>query len=962
MSFKKISEKKTIKNIVIQEFEHDKTGARHTHFVVEGGENAFNISFKTPVTDRKGLPHIIEHLILNGSKNFPVDNMFLKLSGRNFETMLNASTYNNYTSFYYASNVEEGYLNLSEIFLDAVLNPLLTEKSFLTEAFRYELNDENNLKFSGVVYNEMMGWVGKVREEQLMRTALGSHSSNEFAGGDPISIADVKYQDVLDFHKKYYNPSNAHVVTTGDISVEKIHNKLEKYFENFEKTQRVIIEPFEIKSRENYYEINHTGNDIVSSYILSPIGEFNEQLFKELTTVNSLIASELNIYFNENHKDLDFQGSQISRKANQMFFVGAFNLQLQEQNKNLGKYWRDALQHIVNSTVPKEKIETLFNNELAQIKSELKSSYANILNTNAVNAINEGFNPDVFWNSEKETLKNKKFFEQQGVVENLVKENILDAQKIIVSSIPDPDLIEKYNNKIKQKEEEISSLFSEEEKAIIANRINVLPSESGTSESLPKVHIDKRFKAKGISREGINRHVHNVNGASVIISSLENESEDASVLLKYRFLPRNEEELCFEIISQHLLSNTDNKEMDKKQTNIWRTSNIKGLTIGILERYNKESENTSLFSVASITGQKVNILEMLEKTLKLTTIQDIKNSDELMINLEKTLDGFESSSGEQLYKYAMQYSTKEMRNNIFGYYDDIKVLRKIREIVESLKSGETYYFDKFHEYYNSDRRKNNKVFEVNIQCNPEDTDNIINKLKNANVLGENIPFSTKDLEEFIKVDESKENTLLIADTSSGFVSLSYENPYVNNSVKEQAELSLTSALLRNILNDKLRVEQGVYSSFVMKNPDTISLFAYRTPNSLETLQTMKNIFKEIIENGVDDNIFESVKRQELTEFTSFKSKSEILTLINRDRAFSLEEEKNIQLDAILNFEKENALEMIEKIFLNNNNYTVAIADNAALLENAKEELKDFEVVMFPSQEIIKKQLSKKNKL
>lgn len=962
MSFKKISEKKTIKNIVIQEFEHEKTGARHTHFVVEGGENAFNISFKTPVSDKRGLPHIIEHLILNGSKNFPVDNMFLKLSGRNFETMLNASTYSNYTTFYYASNVEEGYLNLSEIFLDAVLNPLLTEKSFLTEAFRYELDEEKNLKFSGVVYNEMMGWVGKVMPEQLMRTALGNHSSNEYAGGDPISIADVKHQDVIDFHNKYYNPSNSHVVTTGDIAVEKIHTKLEKYFEKFEKTQRVIIEPFEINNRKDYYEINHTGNDVISSYVYSPIGEFDEKLFKKLNTVNSLIAHDLNIYFNENHTGLDFQGSQFTRKANQMFFLSAFNLQSEEQNKTLSEYWKKALQEIVNGSIPKERIETLFNNELANIKSELKSSYANKINTSAVSIINEGFDPDILLISEKETLEKKEYFEQPRVIQNLVEKHLLNSQVIVLSSIPDPDLIEKYNKNIKQKENEINSLFTEEEKIMIANRINILPAENGTSENLPKVHIDKRFKAKSISREGIVRDVKTINGAKVIISSLENESEDASVLLKYRFLPRNEEELCFEIISQHLLHNTDNKEMDKKQTNIWRTSNVKGLTIGILERYNKESENTSLFSIASIAGQKVNILEMLDKTLKLTTIQDIKNPNELRINLEKSIDGFESNSGDLLYQYAIQYSTKEMRNNIFGYYDEIKVLRKIKEMIESLKSGDTYYFDKFHEYYNSDIRKNNKVFEANIQCDPKDAKNIIEKLKNANVLGENIPFSTKDLNEFITIDEVKENTLLIADTSSGFVSLSYENPYVNNSIKEQAELGLTSALLKNILNDKLRVDQGVYSSFVIKNPDTVSLFAYRTPNSLETLETMKNIFQEIVENGIDDNMFESVKRQELTEFTAFKSKSEILTLINRDRAFSLEEERSIKLDAILNFEKEDVINMIQKVFLNNNNYTIAIADNSSLLEGEKVDLTNFEVVMFPSQEIVKNKLSKRNKL
>ena len=85
-------------------------------------------------------------------------------------------------------------------------------------------------------------------------------------------------------------------------------------------------------------------------------------------------------------------------------------------------------------------------------------------------------------------------------------------------------------------------------------------------------------------------------------------------------------------------------------------------------------------------------------------------------------------------------------------------------------------------------------------------------------------------------------------------------------------------------------------------------------------------------------------------------------MINRDRVFSLEEERSIRLDAILKFEKEDVMNMIKEVFLNNNNYTVAIADNSALLESGKVDLTNFEVVMFPSQEIVHHQLSKKNKM
>lgn len=961
MSFIKISEKKTIKDIIIQEFEHEKTGARHTHFVVEGGEKAFNISFKTPVEDRKGLPHIIEHLILNGSKNYPVDNMFLKLSDRNFETMLNASTSNNFTTFYYSSNVEEGYLNLSEVFLDAVLNPLLTEKGFLTEGFRYELDEEQNLKFSGVVYNEMMGWVGKTRGEHIFRTALGPHSENEFAGGDPISIADVKHQDILDFHEKYYRPSNAHVVTTGDVDVEKIHNKLDKYFDKFEKTQRVVFEPFNLTERKEYYQVNHTGNDVISTFLMSPLGVFEENRFKDLVILNNLLANDLNVYFQEKHPSLNYQGTQIFKHGNQMFTLTSFDLQTKEHIEKLKEYVNDAYVHLSKTSITEEIFDTFFNNALANIKSELKTSYANKINTEAVMNINKGFSCDFNLISAKEMLSQRAFFEQKGVISNMISDNFVGTKTITVSSIPDPDFIEKYNEKIKQKEIEINSVFTQDEKFAIAEKINTLPSLEGNSESLPKVNIDKTFKANKLNANGITNNISSVNGGKVNVVNLDNGSDDAVVKLKYNFIPSNEEEICFEIIALHLMEHSNNKGMDKQQTSVWRNQNIKSSNITIAEEHNKVNNLTSIFLLSQISGQKQNILELIEKASALQTIQEVKEQREFKEILEKIIQGFESASGNILYKYALTYAKKNMRNNLFDYYDEAKVLRKIKEMIQSLSDNDATYFNKFNEYYNSDKRNNNNVFEAEIQCDPKDNTSVLTLLKEKNIMGEQNRVSSVDLEKLITIDEKQKNTLLVADTSSAFVSLSYDNPYGVHDVKEQMLLNLTATVINTKLKDKLRVEQGVYSTFVMRDNDTVSLFAYRTPDSLETLDVMKNVFNEILIEGIDDAIFEDIKRKELTAFTKYTSKSEILALMNRQRALLVNEERELQVNTILNVKKEDLLDMIKMHFLNNENYSVCIADNSSILERDKINKEEFDIVMYPSQEIVTKKQSNKKK-
>jgi len=141
---------------------HRKSGARVLHlFSPSDSENCFAVTFPTPPPNDTGVPHILEHSVLGGSKKFPVREPFFEMVKMSMATFINAMTSQAYTVYPVASNVKKDFFNLAEVYLDAVFHPTMTEDTFRREG--HHLTLENNadlaspLKVSGIVYNEMKG-------------------------------------------------------------------------------------------------------------------------------------------------------------------------------------------------------------------------------------------------------------------------------------------------------------------------------------------------------------------------------------------------------------------------------------------------------------------------------------------------------------------------------------------------------------------------------------------------------------------------------------------------------------------------------------------------------------------------------------------------------------------------------------------------------------------------------------
>ena len=221
-------------NITIEHYEHIKTKALHYHIRSEHDEKAFLLAVRTMPHDSTGVAHILEHTALCGSERYPVRDPFFMMTRRSLNTFMNAMTSSDWTAYPFASQNDKDFYNLLDVYLDAVFFARLHELDFAQEGHRVELKDPQDpnspLEFKGVVFNEMKGamsspvsqlWQGISAE--LFPTTTYHYNS----GGEPENILDLSYEELLEFYRTHYHPSNAIIMTFGDLDLTDLQARMD---------------------------------------------------------------------------------------------------------------------------------------------------------------------------------------------------------------------------------------------------------------------------------------------------------------------------------------------------------------------------------------------------------------------------------------------------------------------------------------------------------------------------------------------------------------------------------------------------------------------------------------------------------------------------------------------------------------------------------------------------------------
>ena len=285
--------------------EHERTKAKIVAIETEDDNKVFSIGFRTPPKDSTGVAHIVEHTVLCGSRQFPVKDPFIELAKGSLNTFLNAMTYPDKTVYPVASCNEKDFQNLMHVYLDAVFYPNIynEEKIFKQEGWHYELEQEEGpLKYNGVVFNEMKGVFSspeQLLERKIQQSLFPNTTYGYESGGDPVDIPNLSYREYLDFHKKYYHPSNSYIYLYGDMDMaEKLEWMDKNYLSSFEylevdseiKKQKCFDRPAEMKAFYSLAEGESEEDKTYFSYNVVAGNSLDRELYIAFQVLNYVLV------------------------------------------------------------------------------------------------------------------------------------------------------------------------------------------------------------------------------------------------------------------------------------------------------------------------------------------------------------------------------------------------------------------------------------------------------------------------------------------------------------------------------------------------------------------------------------------------------------------------------------------------------------------------------------------------
>ncbi|MBO5293260.1 MAG: insulinase family protein [Lachnospiraceae bacterium] len=285
---------------------HKKTGARIALLSNEDENKVFYIGFRTPPTDSTGVAHILEHSVLCGSEHFPVRDPFIELAKGSLNTFLNAMTYPDKTVYPVASCNDKDFQNLVHVYLDAVFYPNIykEEKIFRQEGWHYELEDiGDELTVNGVVYNEMKGAFSSpddVMEREMFNSLFPDTTYGYESGGDPQVIPTLTYEEFLDFHRRYYHPSNSYIYLYGNMDMaEKLEFLDREYLSAFDalhidseiETQKAFEKPVYVKKEYAITENEEEKDNTYLSYNVIVGDSLDPELYIAFQVLDYVLCS-----------------------------------------------------------------------------------------------------------------------------------------------------------------------------------------------------------------------------------------------------------------------------------------------------------------------------------------------------------------------------------------------------------------------------------------------------------------------------------------------------------------------------------------------------------------------------------------------------------------------------------------------------------------------------------------------
>jgi Zn-dependent M16 (insulinase) family peptidase len=364
-------------NSLVQLYEHKRTGARLLSVINDDENKVFSINFRTTPKDSTGVAHILEHSVLNGSEKYPVKEPFVELLKGSLATFVNAFTFPDKTCYPVASQNEKDFYNLIDVYMDAVLHPLISEQTLMQEGWHYEINDPSEpLTYKGVVFNEMKGaysspdnYLAKVIIESL----FPKHTYGVDSGGDPAEITNLTYENFRAFWETYYHPSNSFIFFYGNDDPDKRLKLMEGYLKSFKKKKVKSVvplaKPFKKPKKVEYSYSASEGEDLDKKHFLTvnwklPDASDPVQALSFRILAHAIIgtpASPLKKALTDSGLGEDLAGLGLESDLREMIFSTGLKGTKARNAKKIETLIFDSLQKLVNEGIDPDTIAASIN-------------------------------------------------------------------------------------------------------------------------------------------------------------------------------------------------------------------------------------------------------------------------------------------------------------------------------------------------------------------------------------------------------------------------------------------------------------------------------------------------------------------------------------------------------------------------------------------------------------------------
>ena len=825
-------------------YKHIKTGANVIFAKKDDTNKTFGVGFKTPPTNSKGMAHIMEHSVLNGSKKYPTKDPFMAMDSSSLQTFLNAMTYPDKTVFPVSSENDKDFKNLVDVYTDAVFAPLVLEKKEILdqEGWHFDIDGDEVVGVSGVVYNEMKGALSD--PESIIYNDVISYlyknSPYEYeSGGNPADIKDLSFDEFVDFYKAHYHPSNAYIYYYGNIK------NIEDYLADLDRDYLSKYDykdlDLRIEVKENIYE------DIIeSTYPASEEKEDGSYLTYAMLTNSALDIKEtltaailVNTLFNMDSSKIR---NEIQEKLAPDYFYARSTygnrsgLIIQAQKTKDSKI--NLFEEIIERGL-EEAAEGLNKEALRSAFSLFDFAQRESLNSTSSGLnyyLSMSFDADPF-----EVFKLVSYLrELKGLIdtdyyENFIKEFFLDnPTKLLHISRPDLDYNKKQEEELKAYIKKVNEEMTPEKLSAIKNDLDKLKAYQDREDTeeekatIPKLDLkDVPSKTRPIPREverDLFEYVYNdLATAGLIYVSLYFDVAHLTV-----------EEFKYAQLLGELMGSVDTKNMKYTEIDnlIWQKLGSINFSLMNFRKGKDNIDRTfkaSFKTIAPYTEDAVAIVkDFVENSL-------FDNQARILELLRIRKSVFESKMYDTGHMIAINRANSHidrfsyLQENINGiaYYDFIKdVISLAEEDFEKLRANLENVYKKIF----------TKDLSINITGERQAYEQMKSSLNSAfDMLSERdsdvkIDFEAKSYKEAIMTDASVNYVSKSADLS--LFDLTYDGKYL-----------LAGSIMSNpYLYSLIRAQGGAYGAgmFISRSM-LLATYSYRDPNIEKTIEAYNTI-------------------------------------------------------------------------------------------------------------------------